>query len=279
MIIIRLRSGLGNQMFQYAFFKQMQFWHGTENVKLDIDTYHWKVHNGLEIDKVFNIDLNNDKVSAKTALKFADVGYSLRNRIARRIRGIRHKSYKFWKEMTINDYKNINNDIYLEGHWNEEKYFIDVKSEVRKLYTFNHENINLTILNKIKTTESIGIHVRRGDYIKYPDSFPMCTPEYYLKGLKKLKNKISVKTEVFVFSDEIDWCKNNLNMIENVTFVQNNTAYHDMMMMSFCKHNIIANSTFSWWAAWLNKNPNKIVIYPNECDRTYSSMPKHWIKL
>ncbi|MFB6343390.1 alpha-1,2-fucosyltransferase [Saccharicrinis sp. FJH62] len=279
MIVIRLRSGLGNQMFQYAFFKQMQFWHGEANVKLDIDTYHWKAHNGLEIDTVFNLDLNPYKISSNISLKLADVGYSLKDRIARRIRGTRHKSYKFWKDMNYNDYKNINTDLYLEGYWNEEKYFFDVKEDIKKAFKFPIDKNEPDLLNEIRNCNSVSLHVRRGDYINYPDNFPMCTPKYYVNALAYLKSKINQNLNVYVFSDEIEWCKTNLGMIENITFVNNKTAHHDMMMMSFCKHNIIANSTFSWWAAWLNKNPNKIVIYPNECDRTYGSMPKHWIKL
>ena len=107
MIIIRLRSGLGNQMFQYAFFKQMQHWHGEKNVKLDIDTHRWHKHNGREIDKIFNIDLNKDIAPKKLSLSMADVSYSLKNRILRRIRGVKHKKYAFWKDLSFEDYQNF----------------------------------------------------------------------------------------------------------------------------------------------------------------------------
>lgn len=283
MIIIRLRSGLGNQMFQYAFFKQMQFWHGEENVKLDIDTYGWHNHNGREIDKIFTLDFYGDTATKKQSLHLADVSYSLPSRILRKIRGAKHKKYLFWKEMQLEDYKNLSGDIYLEGFWNEEKYFYDVQSEIRKIYTFPDlkNNYQLEILDKIQTTESVGIHIRRGDYVKYPDKFPMCTPNYYKKALEIIKQKYK-DVSIFIFSDDLNWCKSELSFINNVTFVENkvNTeAFVDMLLMSRCKHNIIANSTFSWWGAWLNNNPDKVVIYPETALITYETLPNHWIKI
>jgi hypothetical protein len=281
MIIIRLRSGLGNQMFQYAFFKQMQFWHGVENVKLDISTYHWNIHNGLEINKIFNINFTNEVVPRKVSLQYADVGYQLRHRILRRLRGRKHHAYMFWKNIDYNDYKNLDN-VYIEGYWNEERYFKDVKDEIRKLYTFRETELSESeqqMLNLISSGASVGIHVRRGDYKKYPDTFPMCSPDYYAKSRDILEARFG-NLQYFIFSDEIDWCKNNLDLPYNTVFMENrqrNNAYKDMLLMSRCKHNIIANSTFSWWAAWLNTNAQKMVTYPESALITYKSMPEEWI--
>lgn len=281
MIIIRLRSGLGNQMFQYAFFKQMQKWHGKENVKIDYTTYHWKNHNGLEIDQIFGINLQKDSVNKKVALKYADVGYSLLNRVKRRIRGIKHYSYLFWKDIDFNDYKTLD-DVYLEGYWNNEKFFEEIKEEIRDLYTFKVSFLNKyeqSLLNNIEKSESVSIHVRRGDYKKYPHAFPLCTPSYYHKAINFLKNK-EKNLKFFIFSDDIKWCKRNLTFLTNSSFIENKNkkeAYKDMMFMSKCKHNIIANSTFSWWSAWLNRNPEKKVFYPKSSMKTNESMPQKWI--
>lgn len=279
MIIIRLRSGLGNQMFQYAFFKQMQFWHGIESVKLDIDTYHWKAHNGLEINSVFNINLEKDKASRTDSLKMADIGYSFKDRVLRRIRGTNHKSYRFWKHVNYEEYPLLTGDIYIEGYWNEEKYFKDVSSEIKSIYKFNPDFNDAEKIEKIKDSNSVSLHIRRGDYIKYKKNFPMLQPGYYYNALEQIKGTTGEDIKLFVFSDDIEWCKKNLTKLNNVNFVQNKISYKDMMLMSYCKHNIIANSTFSWWAAWLNNNENKIVIYPQSCLLTYNSMPKNWIKL
>lgn len=283
MIIIRLRSGLGNQMFQYAFFKQMQQWHGPEKVKLDISTYHWKAHNGLELDRVFNINLLKDSVPDSVSLGFADVGYKLHHRILRRLRGKKHRSYLNWKNIPFDDYKSLD-DVYIEGYWNNEMYFSGVKDQIRELYQFR--NIRLTnyqseILNDIETSESVSVHVRRGDYKKFPEAFPMCTPDYYRTAIELLSRE-GKKLKCFVFSDDLKWCRKELNFLPDVVFVENpvqNHAYKDMMLMSRCRNNIIANSTFSWWAAWLNNNPARKIIYPESAMRVYTSMPEGWIKL
>jgi len=282
MIVIRLRSGLGNQMFQYAFFLQMQQWYGKENVKLDIDTYHWKVHNGRELEKVFDIDLRKDAAPVSLSLQMADVGYRVKDRILRRLRGKRHHCYKFWKKIAYEDYWHLPDDIYLEGYWNEECYFCDVAEQVCSSYQFAEprDDTNKKYLSQITNSCSVGIHVRRGDYKKYSKSFPMCPVEYYQKAVNLIEaENTGQKLLFFVFSDEIKWCKKNLSFLKNVQFVDHNIktdSYKDMMLLAACKHQIIANSTFSWWAAWLNPNPDKIVVYPSTTRLTYASMPPAW---
>jgi hypothetical protein len=279
MIIIRLRSGLGNQMFQYAFFKQMQKWYGEDNVKIDISTFHWKAHNGLELDRIFEIDLKKDSIPKSVALKYADVGYKFHHRLLRRLRGTKHRSYAFWKDLKFEDYKNLE-DIYLEGYWNDEKYFEEIKDQIRKLYQFKIElnEKEQRYLNKILSVNSVAIHVRRGDYKKFPKTFPMCTPDYYGNAIELLSAS-NPNLKYFVFSDDLEWCKKELFFLTDAVFVENTVqerAFVDMLLMSKCKHNIIANSSFSWWSAWLNNNPQKIVIYPESVFRTYDSMPKEW---
>ena len=283
MIIVRLRSGLGNQMFQYAFFLQMQQWYGKENVKLDMDTYHWKVHNGRELDKVFGIDLRKDAAPVPLSLSMADVGYSIKNRLLRRLRGKKHRCYAFWKNLTYEDYQHLPDDIYLEGFWNEERFFTGVAGKICSVYQFpeSKDNANQKCLLQITNSCSVGIHVRRGDYKKSSNSFPMCPVGYYQKAVEYIKTGSSGQNfSFFVFSDDLDWCRKNLTFLENVQFVDHNVkanSYRDMMLLSVCKHQIMANSTFSWWAAWLNTNPEKMVIYPSSTKLTYASMPKSWI--
>jgi hypothetical protein len=285
MIVVRLRSGFGNQMFQYAFFLQLQKWYGKENVKLDVDTYHWKAHNGKELDKVFRLDLAGDSVPKSVSLQMADVGYSLKNRILRRLRGKKHHCYKFWKELSYEDYRNLPKDIYLEGYWTEERFFSEVADDIRKIYRFPAltDKAGLDMLHRIVNTCSVGMHVRRGDYAKYKKAFPMCPASYYEAASTVIRQKTGLEPSFFVFSDDLDWCRKNLhNTGKEITFVDINpgkNSYRDMMLMSNCRHQIIANSTFSWWAAWLNPNPDKIVIYPFSIDLRIASMPDSWIKI
>jgi hypothetical protein len=111
----------------------------------------------------------------------------------------------------------------------------------------------------ILNLETCSLHVRRGNYVERQQYHPLQTVEYYTKSIETIgKDK-----HYLIFSDDIQWCKENLSFIENKTFVEGNKDYEDLYLMSFCKDNIIANSSFSWWGAWLNKNNNKRVIYPS----------------
>jgi hypothetical protein len=284
MIVIRLRSGLGNQMFQYAFFLQMQQWYGEDKVKLDMDTFHWKVHNGREVDKIFGIDLARDAVPPSVSLSMADVGYSVKNRVLRRLRGKKHKHYLFWKQLKYEDYRRLPEHVYLEGYWNEEIYFREVAEKVRAIYRFPQpqDAANREMFQKIEALPSVSVHVRRGDYIRYPDSFPMCSAAYYRQAAQIIRAKTCEQLHFYVFSDDMKWCENNLDLGENTTFADINPgkdAWKDMMLMSHCRHQIIANSTFSWWEAWLNPNTDKTVIYPSSVNKTYASMPAAWMML
>ena len=133
-------------------------------------------------------------------------------------------------------------------------------------------------------TNSISIHVRRGDYLKNPQYFDICNTVYYRKAIGLIKEKTD-NARFYVFSDDIQWVKENLELPQNTVYVNWNMktdSWQDMCLMSHCRHHIIANSTFSWWGAWLNKNEKKIVICPKMFSRTenlVNVMPDEWIKI
>ena len=145
------------------------------------------------------------------------------------------------------------------GYFQSEKYFIHNRELILDL--FKNQDIIKEIKHKYPhiNDKSVSLHVRRGDYVQLSDAHPLQTKEYYDKAL----NLIPGYENVFIFSDDIEWCKNNLNY-DNCTFVENNPDYFDLLAMSLCNHNIIANSTFSWWGAWLNENLNKKIIAPKQ---------------
>jgi len=141
------------------------------------------------------------------------------------------------------------------GYFQSEKYFINHESEIRSLFEPS-ETIKKNLKDRYgNVNDYTSLHVRRGDYLNLSAHHPTCTMEYYKKALNRCPGK------VLVFSDDIDWCKNNF-LDPRFEFVSNNLDYEDLYLMSMCKNNIIANSSFSWWGAWLNKNPNKVVIAP-----------------
>lgn len=149
--------------------------------------------------------------------------------------------------------------VLLYGYFQSEKYFQDYSNEIREL--FMSYDIDMTDETKeLLQKNTCSIHVRRGDYLKYPNHHPTQNMNYYMKAIKQMP-----KDSVFlIFSDDIKWCKENFpDMPEKFRFIEGNKDYEDLYIMSHCKNNIICNSTFSWWAAWLNNNPDKITIAPS----------------
>ena len=175
-----------------------------------------------------------------------------------------------------------NEDIVIKGFFQSEKYFLHNRKSILDFFNFNE--VNRKVRDKYKSildSKLTSIHVRRGDYVRHPNHHPTQSIEYYNKSIDLLSNK----TDKFVvFSDDIEWCKHNFN-IPNVIYIENEKDYIEMYLMSLCDNNIISNSSFSWWGAWLNTNENKTVIAPNKWfgsainENTNDIIPKEWIKI
>ena len=154
----------------------------------------------------------------------------------------------------------LQNNIKLSGYFQSEKYFSMYRDEILSLYEV--DDINLSYLkikyNDILDNDTCSIHVRRGDYLSLQNFHPTQSISYYQNAI----NQIGLDKHFLIFSDDIEWCKNNFNFIPNKIYIEGNTDFQDLYLMSMCKHNIIANSSFSWWGSWLNVNKNKIVIAP-----------------
>jgi hypothetical protein len=186
---------------------------------------------------------------------------------------------------------NLPNRAYLIGYWQSNKYFHDVENILRREFMVEAPlaGKNLEIANQIRNTNSISIHVRRGDYVSNPattEFHGICGIEYYRLCIAELVKKVAYP-HFFVFSDDHNWTHENLKIDFPVTYVDHNDSgagYEDMRLMSLCRHNIIANSSFSWWGAWLNPNPSKLVYAPcrwfNRSDiDTKDLVPAEWIRL
>lgn len=277
MKIIRISDGLGNQMYQYAFILNYKL--REEIIKLDLLTYQKnKDHNGFELQKIFNI--KDDILTKKERFKILGPVFFYKKldlhflKIIRAFlkRALLRKINIFFSFVRENEtteefcfnskYLDINkNKIYFEGYFQSYKYFDHMRNEILKTFTFpeikKEDKNNFEILEKIKNTESVSIHIRRGDYLK-ADNFNICNLEYYKKSflllIEKLKERNIEKENInfFIFSDDIAWCRENLDFLKEykVDFIDWNkkeNSYKDMQLMSECKHNIISNSTFSWW--------------------------------
>ena len=270
MILTQVTGGLGNQMFQYAIGKAISLQHN-DILKLDTTTYDkYKPHNGYRLNAL-NIDEN---IATNKEVAFF--------RLLSRIPEISGKRRIKEQERTIYDpmvfqHKNI----YLNGYWHNEDYFKHIRDILEREFT-PKESLKMTslnYLNQIRATNSISVHIRRGDYLKHPN-LGVLDLNYYKHAinffLEYQKNSI-----FYFFSDDINWCKENFSFVDQKIFIENTSSeVEDLHLMTNCRHNIIANSTFSWWGAWLNNNVNKMVIAPQKWmahnPKNYSWVPNTW---
>lgn len=286
MIISQLTGGLGNQMFQYAF-------GFSESKKLDtLFKIHFVYFKG-DTPREFELDVFN--ISAKIASKNEIKKFPIQKKWYQNLFNFGSTSrYSLVRENGLNyqgNFLNVKDNSLLTGYWQSEKYFKDFKKEIIKEFTFKHEfkEKNKSISKLITQSNSVSVHVRRGDYIENKETnafHGICSPEYYLRAMKTIENKIK-KPIYFFFSDDPQWVKENLSSkfeSHYINWNKNKDSYIDMQLMSFCKHNIIANSSFSWWGAWLNQNSKKSVIAPKRWlnDSRYKIddlIPSEWITL
>lgn len=275
MIIVAIEGGLGNQMFEYAFYLSLREVYGSEQVKVDLHFVNSNMHNGYELQRVFGLcppqgtifELikNSDyfpqnNIPAKMIEKLFLIRRRIRGRSENCI--VQGDATKYLKICYALDKQQ---NYFLKGVWANAKYFMPIASIVRKTYTFPEivDDTNHKWKKLIQETTSVSIHFRGGDY--YQGGFQVLSQPYYWKAMEYVEK--SEKAPVyFVFTDDVEHAREALGEVKcNCYFVDNNSgenSYRDMQLMSLCKHNIIANSTFSFWGAFLNENPSKIVVAP-----------------
>jgi len=267
MIIVRILGGLGNQLFQYAYAKSLA--DKGYHVKIDISAFkNYKLHGGYHLDQ-FKIDL---ETSSSTENFFTKYFFNFPKK---------EKTLLFQKAfLTPFRYK------YIKGYFQNEKYFEDIRPILLKQIMLKKQLSSSTIqyLEEITIKKSTcSLHIRRGDYIldkKSNQVHGVCDLNYYKEAIKLMREKCD-EVHFFVFSDDISWVKKNLK-IKNTVYIDHKVIPHeDLHLMSLCKHNITANSSFSWWAAWLNQNKNKIIIAPKQwfVSKENEVACNNWIKL
>lgn len=285
---IYFQGGLGNQMFQWAFYRFLQS-QGEQNLRICITSPSLKRHHDFDLFRIFsNIQQSNPKISSSY---FQNQYYNLiflaRNRM----------SFSCWSLLFENmknpidkEYLQLGKQSLLMGFWQDKHYTEIAEQTLRNDFIFPpfEDDENMDISKKIKQSEnSVSIHIRRGDYFQknLRETYgSVCSLGYYNKAITKIKNLVS-NPFFFVFSDDPEWVKQNLTL-ENTYYIAQNkgkNAFRDMQLISLCKHHIIANSSFSWWGAWLNSNPEKMIVAPDKWynrpnDQTLSKLAdKNWI--
>jgi len=297
MVIINLFGGLGNQMFQYAVGRNMSILLNTEL------TYQYnynrirKDFNPNDIIAIYNVF--NIRARELTSIEQKNLTSKKIKFIASKILNFNIENRKYFINRVDENSFNFDPDvlkkkgnILLNGYWQTEKYFESHKDIIRDDFTFkipfNEES--KIIANKIINTNSVSIHIRGQDYINRLNTSKthnVCNMEYYQRAIDEIMNSL-VDPYFFIFSDDYEYAKSiiSFNIPHEIVNINkwNDSPYDDMRLMSICKHNIIANSSFSWWGAWLNNNKDKIIISP----KTWTNenflnakdiIPKNWIKI
>ena len=268
MIIARLTEGLGNQLFQYAAARYLSYIQQTD-LKIDVLYFeHYILH---------KYSLHNFNIKASIASP--EEVYTIDNEY-------KEKAFNFDPDLA-----NSPSDTLLKGYWQSEKYFSKIKDLIREDFqiTFPLLGLNKMVADMIRSSNAVCLHIRRGDYVTNATTnkyHGVCDLNYYERCIQIISEKIS-NPHFFVFSDDPEWSMKNINTRHETTFVTHNNAdtnFEDLRLMSLCKHNIIANSTFSWWGAWLNHHKDKIVLAPknwfNEADsNTVDLIPDNWQRI
>jgi hypothetical protein len=247
LIIAKLIGGLGNQLFQYAVARHLAEIQGTV-LKIDLTEF--------EQYKLHKYSLQHFDIIEEIATS-ENLDY---------VGNIKEKHFHFDTE-----FKEISDDVLLRGYWQTEKYFSDISDIIREEFTVKSElkDKDLDVSQLIRCSNSVSLHIRRSDYTSnsYKDQiFDSLSLDYYeraIEGISKRENDL----KFFIFSDSHEWVRDNVKLDFPVVYVDHNTAdtnYEDLRLMSLCNHNIIANSSFSWWGAWLNPNPQKKVFAPKQ---------------
>jgi hypothetical protein len=289
MVIVRLIGGLGNQMFQYAAGFRLSRVHGVP-LKLDISGFQDTPSRDFSLQ---NFDISGT-VASRNELAWL-VKWPSRNRLVwqmtRRLgfspcTMVHERHFHFDDEVL-----HLSGNVYLSGYWQSEKYFADIAEEVRAQFTLKSPlgDRDLALLAEITSTNSVSLHVRRGDYVSDPvvsKAHGLCSIEYYTAAAELIASKLK-SPFFFIFSDDPEWSQQKLRLRWPTTFMPSKgpaNAHTDLRLMSSCKHHIIANSSFSWWGAWLNQTPDTIVIAPSRWFNEFKAdtrdlLPESWVKL
>ncbi len=297
MIIINLKGGLGNQMFQYALGYCLS---KKKNTELYLDTRLMEEHKikppPRNVPRDFDLDIFDiekkivKKIDLIKTLQFSN-SYRVRQIIAMNLDKLNlfcfyEKKRIFNKRVFLNNFKNI----YLDGLWQSEKYFIDYRKDILNLFSFDKiKNLqeNITLLNKINFDKSVCLNVRRTDFLTNPEH-NVVNIDYYKKALEILKKKFSKDLDVYIFSDDLEWCKENFQFLENKHFIEHqyagNKFFNYLYLMTCFKIFVIPNSSFAWWAAWLSKKNDKVILVPEKWSGLVNQdfidiIPENWIKV
>ena len=294
MVVVQLTGGLGNQLFQYATAKALSSCN-QQTVFLDIQSYQWDKLRVYELEK-FNIKAQIADQEISNKIKNSNVSFIDKFKHFLTNTDIKYYRLPYIKEQNFSFDQNFNKfrnkHVYLEGYWQSELYFYNVRNEIiTEIRDFNLLKYNsIKLYQKITSKKCpISLHVRRGDYVDNKNTneyHGTCSNEYYKNAIQLIEKEID-DVHFFVFSDDKEYVNEFYKDSSKFTIINDiHYDYEELLLMSACKHHIIANSSFSWWGAWLNPNSEKRVIAPinwfknKDMQKQISNLlPSNWVKI
>lgn len=293
MIIIKMMGGLGNQMFQYAASRALADRHGFK-LKLDISGYK---NQGSDTRREYGLDVFNLQADLADAEELRAYQPLFSKKWPRLIRGVGNRIFKrhnVWREISYDydpSFEKIKDGQMIIAYLQSEKYFKDSASSIRQDFSLRPGIVPCLEIYKdrLKGGTPVSLHIRRGDYVTHKQAKSLLgalDARYYQEAVKIISGKIA-NPHYFIFaefSEDIEWSRQNLSLPADTVFVEPQAIYQDLWLMSRCRHHIIANSSFSWWGAWLNPNPDKTVIAPRHWfrDKAFKledRLPENWLKI
>jgi hypothetical protein len=288
MNIVKIHYGLGNQLFQFAFARAMNLRH---NVEIKLDSTFYEQNKFEDHPRLFLLDkfkIPFEQVDSTELEKYFNksIGKRMISRIQKLFGNFRSCIIYEYNLQFNKRYIKKNEDCYWIGYWQDFRYFKEFNNIIKEdlNFIFGPFEENKSWIDKINFTNSVCIHVRRGDYLTEINNTVILTSlKYYNEAIEIICLK--VKDPVFyIFSDDYEWSKDNIKIECDHYFLNHNgehNAHEDLRLMKTCKHHIISNSSFSWWGAWLGSNPEQIVVCPKKwrINDVQMFQPENWIQL
>lgn len=292
-IISQVIGGLGNQMFQYAAGRALSILHDVP-LRLDVSGFNgYGLHQGFELERVFSCPVTlAEPQDIRTVLGWQSSRLTRRIFARPALRCLRNRHFivephfDYWPGIC-----KVPLPSYLVGYWQSERYFADARQTIRADFTFRQPmtDCNHALAEEIGAVNAVSLHVRRGDYVSDPKTMAtngICPLSYFETAIRYVSAHVDAP-HFYVFSDDMEWVRENLNIGDYpCCYVDHNSgmdSYNDMRLMSLCRHHIIANSSFSWWGAWLNPRDDKTVIAPKRWfangTNTKDLLPVDWVTL
>lgn len=312
MIIVKFSGGLGNQMFQYALYKKLQEQYTHTEIRADISNYIlYNVHYGFELDHIFQLQKRHKMKVATWTQQFAVRGelpimlggytgkqlekpiawLNARTKILFEKQDRRHliqeepQGYVYQKETKEQDVQKLQTQLntiditknwYIDGYWQNEVYFDKILPDVKGDFLFPDftEQENIRWARQMQETPSVAVHIRRGDYVA--STYDILGTAYYKNAIARIREYVPDAVFYF-FSEDADYIRKEFDFLKEKFIITHNKkekSWRDMQLMSLCQHNIVANSSFSVWGAYLNQNREKKIMYPSQYTKEEANTEK-----